>query len=385
MPKPALKSNETVFAVRDYDLAATLGCGQAFRWELSAGRWHGVVGSNLVALEQRGPSPAPSAAERAEVNCPLHNDASTANSGETRPHPAQEPSAPPTGLGGRQPSGALQDAATVHPPPERYCGAGVQNVKLNSANSHPGPLPYAGGEGVIVARTVTPQTDWRWLEDYLQIHVDLPAIFATFPQDAPMQIAVERCHGLRLLRQEPWECLASFILSSTKQIVQIRQIVVRLCELHGDQNPGFAGEPAFAFPTPEQIAALSEAQLRQCKMGFRAPYLRAAARRVADGALDLAGLARLELAEARAHLLSLPGVGPKIADCVLLFACGFPTAFPVDVWVMRALRQFYFRNRRIPLARLREFSTTHFGPHGGYAQQYLFHSLRLDQGKKLSH
>jgi N-glycosylase/DNA lyase len=120
-------------------------------------------------------------------------------------------------------------------------------------------------------------------------------------------------------------------------------------------------------------------------MGFRAPYLLAAARRVADGELDLGGLRRLELPEARARLLELSGVGPKIADCVLLFAGVFPNAFPVDVWVMRALRQAYFRNRRVPLARLRQFSATHFGPHGGFAQQYLFHSLRLGEGKKLSH
>ena len=208
---------------------------------------------------------------------------------------------------------------------------------------------------------------------------NLPAILATFPQDAPMRKAVARCHGLRLLRQEPWECLASFILSSTKQITQIRQIVARLCERHGRLIAGWDSEPAFAFPTPEQITALTEAQLRDCKMGFRAPYLLAAARRVANGMLNLGELCRLESPEARARLLELPGVGPKIADCVLLFACGFPTAFPVDVWVMRALRRSYFRNRRVPLARLREFSATHFGPYGGYAQQYLFHSLRLDE------
>jgi len=288
-----MKLNEAVFRARDYDLAATLGCGQAFRWEFRDNRWQGVVGENWVALEQRGHT--------------------------------------------------------------------------------------------ILARAAKPQTDWRWLENYLQIHVDLPAILATFPQDAPMQEAVARCLGLRLLQQEPWECLASFILSSTKQIVQIRQIVDRLCARQGRPIVGLDHETAFAFPTAEQIAALNESQLRECRMGFRAPYLLAAARSVAGGELALGGLRRLELLEARARLLQLTGVGPKIADCVLLFAGGFPNAFPVDVWVMRALRQSYFRNRRVPLARLREFSSTYFGPHGGLAQQYLFHSLRLGEGKKLSH
>jgi N-glycosylase/DNA lyase len=294
VPQPALKLNETTFAVPNYDLAATLGCGQAFRWEWRHDQWQGIVGGQRVALRQR--------------------------------------------------------------------------------------------DEMIHARCSTPQPDWQWLADYLQVDADLNAILATFPQDAPMQNALARCRGLRLLRQEPWECLASFILSSTKQIVQIRQIIARLCERHGRPVAGASGEPpGFAFPTPEQIAGLSESQLRDCRMGFRAPYLLATAQEIASRRFDLAGLRQLELPAARERLLTLPGVGPKIADCVLLFACGFPTAFPVDVWVMKALRRSYFRNHRVPLARLRNFSPTHFGPQAGYAQQYLFHSLRLSEGKKLSH
>lgn len=289
-----MPATETIFTVRDYDLAATLGCGQAFRWERRNDRWLGVVKDRWVELIQDGDE--------------------------------------------------------------------------------------------IRARCATPQADWTWLADYLQIHADLTAIIATFPHDEPMRHAVAQCRGLRLLRQEPWECLASFILSSTKQIVQIRQIIARLCECHGRAvavPPGMP--PAFAFPTVAQIAALTEAQLRDCKMGFRAPHLLTAARRIAGGELELEKLHRLDLPDARTLLQHLPGVGPKIADCVLLFAGNFPAAFPVDVWVIKALQEFYFRNRRVPPARLREFSATHFGPHGGYAQQYLFHSLRLREGKKLSH
>ena len=238
----------------------------------------------------------------------------------------------------------------------------------------------------IFVRSAVPQTSWKWLANYLQVDVDLAAILDTFPKDAPMQSAAAACRGLRLLRQEPWECLASFILSSTKQIVQIRQIIARLCERHGNPVASLPGETAaFAFPTPAQIAALTDSELRDCKMGFRASYLLGAARMIMAKELNLDGLRRLDLQEARTRLLQLPGVGPKIADCVLLFAYGFPTAFPVDVWVMKALRQSYFRDRRVTLARLRDFSATHFGPYGGYAQQYLFHSLRLSEGKKLSH
>ena len=111
-------------------------------------------------------------------------------------------------------------------------------------------------------------------------------------------------------------------------------------------------------------------------MGFRAPYLLAAARAVVEGHLDPGKLRTRPTAEARAELVSLPGVGPKIADCVLLFACGFQDAFPVDVWVMKALRELYFPRRRPAPARLRRFVETYFGPNAGYAQQYLFHYMR---------
>lgn len=235
----------------------------------------------------------------------------------------------------------------------------------------------SGGGDRISAETACAQTTWDWLADYLQINLDLDAVLRTFPNDAPMRNAVSTCRGLRLLRQAPWECLASFILSSTKQIAQIQQVIARLCERFGDELAVPLGLPrAFAFPTPERLARTTEAALRECRMGFRAPYLLKAARAVADGKLDLARLGELELPEARARLQELNGVGAKIADCVLLFACGFAQAFPLDVWVQRALRQFYFAGRRVSAPALAEFAARHFGPHAGYAQQYLFHCIR---------
>jgi N-glycosylase/DNA lyase len=113
-------------------------------------------------------------------------------------------------------------------------------------------------------------------------------------------------------------------------------------------------------------------------MGFRAKYLRAAAQAVATGALDLDALRHLPLAQARERLMALPGVGRKIADCVLLFSLDFRQAFPVDVWIAHALRSLYFRGRRVSPARLLAFTETHFGPEAGYAQQYLFHYARLN-------
>jgi N-glycosylase/DNA lyase len=248
----------------------------------------------------------------------------------------------------------------------------------------------------IHAATAVPVEDWDWLREFLQTEIDLSAVLKTFPDDEPMRAAVVACRGLRLLRQDPWECLASFILSSTKQIVQIRQIVSLLCERFGEPCSGVSAERRkllqagecgflpkaatpvleFTFPTPQRLAAATEAELRDCKMGFRAPSLLVAAREIAGGRFDLERIRQLPHAEARAELMKLRGVGGKIADCVLLFAYGFDSAFPVDVWIERALQRLYFPRRRASEPRLRRFAATHFGPHAGYAQQYLFHYMR---------
>lgn len=298
-------TTQILLPVRDYDLAATLDSGQAFRWRQEKDSWLGVIGQHAVRLTQT-------------------------------------------------PEG-------------------------------------------IRAETAAPVEDWSWLRNYLQTRLDLGAVLKTFPDDEPMRAAVAACPGLRLLRQDPWECLASFILSSTKQIVQIRQIVGLLCERFGEPVAGInapaqrtqrnaelgnslrgsASSAALrSFPSAARIAGLNISELRACKMGFRAPSLLAAAREIADGRLDLERIRQLPHAGARAELMKLRGVGGKIADCVLLFACGFDSAFPVDVWIERALQRLYFPRRRASEPRLRRFAATHFGPHAGYAQQYLFHYMR---------
>lgn len=228
----------------------------------------------------------------------------------------------------------------------------------------------------IVAETDAAVESWDWLREFLQTDVDLAEILKTFPRDEPMNRAVAACRGLRVLRQEPWECLASFILSATKQIVQIRQIVARLCDCFGEPISSGNADLSCAFPTVERIAGLTEKQLRDCRMGFRAPNLLAAARQIAGGKLNLESLRVMNYQQARAELMTLRGVGAKIADCVLLFAYGFDSAFPVDVWVERALRTLYFPRRTVKEKTLLNFAATHFGPHAGYAQQYLFHYMR---------
>ena len=283
--KPADSTTSATFAVRDYNLAATLNSGQTFRWRQQGQGWIGIIGDRWVRLRAHASS--------------------------------------------------------------------------------------------LTAGTAEPVADWNWLKEYLQLDLDLETVLRTFPADEPMQAAVAACRGLRLLRQEPWECLASFILSSTKQISQIRQIIARLSECFGRPVAVPPGQPpAWAFPSAVRLAETDEADLRACKMGFRAPFLLAAARRVAGGELNLPSLRDMPPENARAALMRLPGVGPKIANCVLLFAYGFQSAFPVDVWINKALRRYYFGRGRVKAERVRRFADSHFGPHAGYAQQYLFHYMR---------
>ena len=232
-------------------------------------------------------------------------------------------------------------------------------------------------KGGIAAEVAKPVRDWAWLEHYLQLHFDLGQALATFPDDEPMQNAVAALPGLRLLRQDYWECLASFILSATKQIVQIRQMVALLSERFGEPIKSGDKEPAFAFPSIEAITACSEAELRDCKLGFRAPNLLGVARDILDEKIDWQRLPTMATDEARVELMKLRGVGQKIADCVLLFAGGHQEVFPVDVWIERALQRLYFPKRRPSAKRLRKFADNHFGPYAGFAQQYLFHHARV--------
>lgn len=214
---------------------------------------------------------------------------------------------------------------------------------------------------------------------YFALDHPLAEIRATFPADPAMATALGTCRGLRLVRQPFWECTATFITSAQKAVVHIAQISHTLRQRYG-KPLSWNGGRLFAYPAPAALAKLSEADLRACALGYRAKNLLAAARMVASGEVDLDAVAQLGDAEAHAELCRLPGVGPKVANCALLFGYGRLAAFPIDVWIERILRQIYFAGkRRVTAKRLREFSARYFGPFGGYAQQYLFHHARTTQ------
>ena len=216
----------------------------------------------------------------------------------------------------------------------------------------------------------------RLVVHYFALDHPLAKICASFPDDPVMKAARDFCSGLRIIRQPKWECLATFICSSMKQVAHIRQISLALRKRFG--NPSNIGKQVvYTFPSPQRIAQATERELCACALGYRAKNLRATAQLVGSGRCNLEAWSALPDAELREHLCALPGVGAKIANCVMLFAYERLRAFPIDVWIERVLKERYFpRQKKITARRLREFSETYFGEHGGYAQQYLFHHAR---------
>lgn len=214
---------------------------------------------------------------------------------------------------------------------------------------------------------------------YLGLDHDLTALTATFPaDDEPLRQAMAWCPGLRILRQPSWECLATFITSSLKQVPHIRKISLTLRERFGRavHAPGLPVQ--WTYPTAAALAEAGEAALRDCGLGYRAAFLHRTACDLAEGRFELRSINALPDAAARDALCQFHGVGEKIANCALLFGWQRLAAFPVDVWVERVLRQLYFADDpKVKSKTLRDFARIHFGPAGGYAQQFLFHHARM--------
>lgn len=218
--------------------------------------------------------------------------------------------------------------------------------------------------------------DRRTIRRYFALDHPLMDICATFPRDATMKAAADFCRGLRIIRQPKWECLGTFIFSSMKQVAHIRQISLALRRRFGAKRE-IAGTCVYDFPAAEKLARASREQLERCALGYRAANLRATANLVAEGKAPLEAWGKLPDEELRRELCQLPGVGAKVANCVMLFGYERIAAFPIDVWIERVLRERYFRRRqKVTTQMLSEFSARYFGAHGGYAQQYLFHHAR---------
>jgi N-glycosylase/DNA lyase len=216
------------------------------------------------------------------------------------------------------------------------------------------------------------------VSDYFALDHPLAEIVATFRDDSALQTAARFCTGLRIIRQPPWECLATFLTSAMKQVQHIRAMSLAVRRRFGTKLDHALQDDFYAYPSPATLAAAPLEALLECRLGFRAKNLLATAQLVAAGEFSLEKLETLSSAEACAELCLLPGVGEKIANCVLLFAYERLDTVPIDVWIARVLREVYFMNRtNVPLKELKAFSKEYFGCYAGYAQQYLFHHWRL--------
>ncbi len=190
--------------------------------------------------------------------------------------------------------------------------------------------------------------------------------------DERLSEAVKAKQGIRILRQDFFETLISFIISQNKQIPHIKQIVHTISKRYGERIVLGDGISGYTFPTVERLYEVSEDELRECKVGFRAPYIKNAVEKVYNGEITADMLIAMSADEAREKLMTIKGVGEKVANCVLLFGLGFTDSFPVDVWMKRIMEYMYF-GEDTKKDVIEKFAYEKYGKYAGYAQQYLFH------------
>lgn len=216
------------------------------------------------------------------------------------------------------------------------------------------------GEDIVLYDTDMNTFEGFW-RNYLDIDRDYEALKNRLSTDSTMHNAIQYAPGIRVLRQDPWETLVSFIISSNNNIKRIKGIIERLCVLAGRCIDG----KHYAFPTPQKLAELTENDLLPLKSGYRLKFIMDCAKKISEGSVNLDEVAALPTDKAQRILRQINGVGPKVADCVLLFGFARVESFPIDVWMKRVMDTLYPSG--IPEC---------FGNEAGIAQQYLFHYAR---------
>lgn len=224
------------------------------------------------------------------------------------------------------------------------------------------------GEEIIVDSSL----DRDFVVNYFRLDDDIEQIYDLLGRDKKIRALIEKYRGLRLIRQDPWECLVSYMCSSNNTIRNITNSIRRMSECFGRKiENGF-----FSFPAPCELLNIELCEMSECKLGFRAPRILKLAAIVAGGDLDLYGIGNLSYNEGRRELVKIEGVGNKIADCVLLFAFGKLESFPVDTHIEQIMERYYRSNFKGPKSRkkdqIAEFARGYFGKYCGYAQEYLY-------------
>lgn len=225
------------------------------------------------------------------------------------------------------------------------------------------------GSRVILHETTEQEFNDIWY-NFFDFDRDYGEIKRALAHDDVMRQATEYGFGIRILRQELWETIISFIISASNNIPRIKGIIERLCINFGNEI-NYMGKTCFSFPEPETLAKLTVSDLSVIRAGFRDKYILDAARKIAGGELSLDYIRSLPTAEAKTELMKINGVGNKVSDCILLFGLNRADSFPVDVWIRRIMEFCYF-GKEVSIKDVSELACEKFGELGGFAQQYLF-------------
>lgn len=231
------------------------------------------------------------------------------------------------------------------------------------------------GEGIFRFYTTLEEFEQLWF-DYFDFSRDYAALKQELArQDPVMEQAAKFGHGIRILKQDLWETIVSFIVSSSNNVPRIQKILEALCKTYGDKF-SYMGNVYYSFPSPKRLAALTLPELACIRAGYRDKYILDAAKKIENGTVSLEELKHAPSDQAQKLLLQINGIGPKVANCILLFGLGRTDAFPVDVWIKRTMEYFYFDGKQQGIPAISEFAQEHFGSLGGFAQQYLFFLAR---------
>ncbi len=229
---------------------------------------------------------------------------------------------------------------------------------------------------IIFENTTKEDFENIWL-DYFDFNRDYNKIKDLLSsEDETVKNAVKYAPGIRILNQDFFECLISFIISQNNRIPMIKKVVSNISQKYGKFIGDFNNVSYYSFPSVEELSNATEAELMECKTGFRAKYILDAVEKCMSGEISFEKLKEIPTDEARKELMTIKGVGPKVADCVMLFSMGRSDAFPTDVWVKRVMSYFYFDGNDTPIKTIHKSAYEKFGEYAGFAQQYLFNYAR---------
>lgn len=266
----------------------------------------------------------------------------------------------------------LYDAESFHIEQILECGQCFRFYKIKENNYRiiaMGRILYIEQMGNNITFYPCTEEDFKniWIK-YLDLDTDYNDMKVILSKDTILDKAINHAPGIRILNQETWECLISFIISQNNRIPRIKQIIENISTKYGDLIEG----DLYAFPTVEQLSKATEEDLKLCKSGFRAKYIVDACHIVNTGTLVLESFDGMTTLELREKLMQIKGVGPKVSDCVLLFSQNRKEVFPTDVWIIKVMQHFYFE-REVSIKEIHQYAYDNFGDKAGIAQQYLFY------------